>query len=156
MQLVASINSNSKNIILWVAGNGRLKKFRNLADSLGIVENIKFLGAVENIAAYYQTADFMVLPTKYDPFSNSCLEAMSCGCAVLTTTSNGASELLSKECLFRETDQEDKERIRLILVGRKIPSQEFESNPNFKKLTIEYELSNFLRLLKFVVQDELN
>lgn len=98
----------------------------------------------------------MVIATKYDPFSKSCLEAMSCGCDILTTTTNGASEQLSKKCPSRETYQENKERIRLILVGRKIPSQEFESNPNFKRLTIEYELSNFLRLLKFVVQDELN
>ena len=38
----------------------------------------------------------MILPTKYDAFSNSCLEALSCGCRVITTIQNGASELINE------------------------------------------------------------
>jgi UDP-glucose:(heptosyl)LPS alpha-1,3-glucosyltransferase len=42
-------------------------------------------------------ADLFILPTLYDPFSNSCLEALACGCPVLTTQSNGASECFNEK-----------------------------------------------------------
>jgi UDP-glucose:(heptosyl)LPS alpha-1,3-glucosyltransferase len=34
------------------------------------------------------------LPTIYDPFSNACLEALASGLPVITTRSNGFSEIL--------------------------------------------------------------
>jgi UDP-glucose:(heptosyl)LPS alpha-1,3-glucosyltransferase len=34
------------------------------------------------------------LPTIYDPFSNACLEALACGLPVITTPSNGFSEII--------------------------------------------------------------
>ena len=37
-----------------------------------------------------------MLPTTYDPFSNVCLEALSCGLPVITTEHNGAAELISQ------------------------------------------------------------
>jgi UDP-glucose:(heptosyl)LPS alpha-1,3-glucosyltransferase len=36
----------------------------------------------------------MVLPTLYDPFANVCLEAMACGKPVITTSANGAAEII--------------------------------------------------------------
>src|SRR5262245_16925202 len=42
----------------------------------------------------YAGADLFVLPTLYDPFANTCLEAMACGLPILTTAVNGAAELI--------------------------------------------------------------
>jgi UDP-glucose:(heptosyl)LPS alpha-1,3-glucosyltransferase len=42
----------------------------------------------------YVAADLFVLPTVYDPFSNACLEALSDGVPVITTSSNGFSEII--------------------------------------------------------------
>jgi UDP-glucose:(heptosyl)LPS alpha-1,3-glucosyltransferase len=67
-----------------------------LALKLGITSQVEFLGSVKNIQELYQTCDCMILPTKYDAFSNSCLEALSCGCRVITTIQNGASELINE------------------------------------------------------------
>src|SRR5207249_4050588 len=39
-------------------------------------------------------ADIFILPTIYDPFSNACLEALACGLPVITTRSNGFSEII--------------------------------------------------------------
>ena len=63
-----------------------------------MIRNIKqciFLGSQQNVKKWYQMADLFVLPTAYDPFSNSCLEALACGCPVITTRSNGASECIN-------------------------------------------------------------
>jgi UDP-glucose:(heptosyl)LPS alpha-1,3-glucosyltransferase len=42
----------------------------------------------------YVAADIFILPTIYDPFSNACLEALACGSPVITTRSNGFSEII--------------------------------------------------------------
>lgn len=81
---------------VWVAGRGNQEKYKSLALKLGITTEVEFLGPLENIQELYQTCDYMILPTKYDAFSNSCLEALSCGCRVVTTIQNGASELINE------------------------------------------------------------
>jgi len=43
----------------------------------------------------YAAADVFILPTIYDPFSNACLEALACGLPVITTKSNGFSEIVT-------------------------------------------------------------
>lgn len=42
---------------------------------------------------FYNTADCLVLPTRYDPFANVVLEALACGLPVLTSFQNGAWEI---------------------------------------------------------------
>jgi UDP-glucose:(heptosyl)LPS alpha-1,3-glucosyltransferase len=49
----------------------------------------------------------MVLPTLYDPCANACLEAMSCGIPVVTTTRNGASELLPEAWMALGLDEDE-------------------------------------------------
>jgi UDP-glucose:(heptosyl)LPS alpha-1,3-glucosyltransferase len=58
--------------------------------------NLFFAGASQSVEQYYGAADFFVLPTRYDPCSNACLEAMASGLPVITTASNGASEFITE------------------------------------------------------------
>ena len=53
-----------------------------------------FTGAVAGADDLFLGADAFVFPTVYEPFSNACLEAMAAGLPVVTTTGNGASEVL--------------------------------------------------------------
>lgn len=55
--------------------------------------NVRFLGPQREPERLLQAADVMVLPTRYDPFANTCLEAMACGLPTLTTPFNGAAEV---------------------------------------------------------------
>lgn len=72
---------------LLVAGRGPADFYRS--------PRVRFLGPVLDIAALFSASDIMTLPTWYDPFSNACLEALSAGLPVLTTTANGFSEILT-------------------------------------------------------------
>jgi len=56
--------------------------------------NVVFLGPIDEMSQAYLAADVFVLPTIYDPFSNACLEALSFGLPVITTTANGFSEIM--------------------------------------------------------------
>ena len=79
---------------LAVAGAGDSAPFRRLATELGVSERVHFLGPRSDVEALYAAADLFVLPTRYDAFSNACLEAMASGLPVATTRTNGASELI--------------------------------------------------------------
>jgi UDP-glucose:(heptosyl)LPS alpha-1,3-glucosyltransferase len=58
---------------------------------------VRFLGEVADLAHVYAAADIFILPTIYDPFSNACLEALACGLPVITTRSNGFSEIMEDD-----------------------------------------------------------
>ena len=79
---------------LLVAGKGKPKEWDKIILRFGQKGNISFLGVIESLTPYYQLADFMILPTEYDPFSNACLEALACHCPVITTIHNGAREII--------------------------------------------------------------
>jgi tRNA A-37 threonylcarbamoyl transferase component Bud32 len=79
---------------LIVVGKGRPARFLRLAQRLGIDRRVIFTGSSPDIESYYAMADALVLPTRFDPFANVCLEAMACGLPVVTSRINGASELI--------------------------------------------------------------
>jgi UDP-glucose:(heptosyl)LPS alpha-1,3-glucosyltransferase len=98
------LRSSGTKASLWVAGKGDPEAYRKKIDSLGLSNEVVFLGQIPDVSRWYQIADLMILPTSYDPFSNSCLEALACGCLVLTTSSNGAAEVITSESGFIATD----------------------------------------------------
>jgi UDP-glucose:(heptosyl)LPS alpha-1,3-glucosyltransferase len=79
---------------LVVIGKGENRYVRGAIKRAGLEDFIIFKGLVNNVAHYYQAADVMILLTRYDPFSNACLEALACGCPVITTRNNGVAEVM--------------------------------------------------------------
>lgn len=82
--------------LLRVIGRDDPSPYRARAERLGLSRQITFEGPSQDIHAAYQTADLFVFPTLYDPFANVCLEALACGSPVLTTTTNGSSEIITE------------------------------------------------------------
>src|SRR5207249_437258 len=79
---------------LLVAGRGNTKLYKTKRLRFWREEPVQFLGEVEHMRRIYAAADIFILPTIYDPFSNACLEALACGLPVITTRSNGFSEII--------------------------------------------------------------
>ena len=65
------------------------------AATLGLADRARFLGGRRDPEVCFAASDLYVLPTRYDPFANSTLEALASGLPVLTTSGNGASELIT-------------------------------------------------------------
>ena len=82
------------NVRLVVIGKGRLAPYQRLTYKVAVSDAVHFEGLRADVEHCYAGADLFVLPTLYDPFANTCLEAMACGLPVLTTAVNGATELM--------------------------------------------------------------
>jgi UDP-glucose:(heptosyl)LPS alpha-1,3-glucosyltransferase len=95
---------------LWVVGKGRMGRYQALAQQLGVSGGVRFWGPQAKMAPFYQAADLLALPTLYDPCSNVVLEALGCGCPVITTAANGAAEFImpgeNGEVLSQPDDRE--------------------------------------------------
>jgi UDP-glucose:(heptosyl)LPS alpha-1,3-glucosyltransferase len=84
----------NRKLHLLVAGRGnqigyKIKRLRFWRE-----EPVQFVGEIPEMVGLYAAADMFILPTIYDPFSNACLEALACGLPVITTRSNGFSEII--------------------------------------------------------------
>ena len=107
-----------KNMKLVIAGRGKKDRYVSLARERGISPDAMiFAGQIKDIEKYYGMSDIFVLPTKYEPFANVCLEAMACGIPVITTKTNGAAELITPgENGFILGDWRDSRRLAEIIL----------------------------------------
>jgi UDP-glucose:(heptosyl)LPS alpha-1,3-glucosyltransferase len=83
-----------RDVKLMVIGKRGRKRYLSMIKKLGIEDKVILWSAGPKIEKLYAIADIFVLPTIYDPFSNATLEAMAAGLPVITTSNNGASELI--------------------------------------------------------------
>jgi len=78
---------------LVVAGfDSARARYEARAKELGL--GAVFVGGTLAPEALYAAADLYVLPTRYDPFANSTLEALASGLPVVTSSTNGGAELI--------------------------------------------------------------
>jgi len=83
---------------LAVVGPGRDKKYsaslRALAADLGIADEVVFVGGVplEHTVDFYRAADVFVYPSLNETFGLPILEAMACGCPVVTSNTSAMPE----------------------------------------------------------------
>ncbi len=80
---------------MLVLGRDKSLYCRNLVRRLGLENAVAFVGSVSPPDPCFAAADFLMLPTFYDPFANVTLEALAAGLPILTTRQNGGSEVLT-------------------------------------------------------------
>ena len=77
---------------LVLIGDGRERDaLQDLAASLGIERDVVFLGRIENPFAAMARADLFVLSSVWEGLPNVLVEAMACGCAVVSTDAPGGA-----------------------------------------------------------------
>jgi UDP-glucose:(heptosyl)LPS alpha-1,3-glucosyltransferase len=87
---------SGRKIHLLVCGGGDSGPYIRLANRLGLRDEVHFLGFYPDIRETSWSSDFFVQPTYYDPCSLVVLEALACGLPVITTSQNGAGELMAE------------------------------------------------------------
>jgi glycosyltransferase involved in cell wall biosynthesis len=88
-----------RDVELVVVGKGGLARGpRDLARRFGVVDAIRFEGAVDSLrlVELYAEADLAVVPSLYEGFSLPAIEAMSCGVPLVTTTGGALPEVVGR------------------------------------------------------------
>jgi glycosyltransferase involved in cell wall biosynthesis len=87
-----------RNIRLVILGEGSERKsLEALIEELGVVDDVQLLGFQKNPYTYMSRAAVFVLSSIYEGFPNVLLEALACGCPIISTDCpNGPAELLDR------------------------------------------------------------
>lgn len=77
-------------IKLRIAGDGpQLEELKQLAQGL---ENVEFVGQINDVSKFLQTSDVVVIPSHWEPWGNVCLEAKAAGKPVIAFDIDGLTE----------------------------------------------------------------
>lgn len=94
-------------VCLWVVGGnlnekelpGELNRLEKIRKLLKLKSSVKFVGKKERtkLPYYYNSAEIVLMPSQYESFGITALEAMACSVPVIITDVAGVSGLLDKE-----------------------------------------------------------
>jgi D-inositol-3-phosphate glycosyltransferase len=96
-------------VCLWIVGGNsgeqqhnwseELKKLEEIRKILQIATAVKFVGRKHQseLPDYYNAAKIAVMPSHYESFGITALEAMACGVPLITTDVTGISDLFDKK-----------------------------------------------------------
>jgi N-acetyl-alpha-D-glucosaminyl L-malate synthase BshA len=66
----------------------------SMARDLGLADRVRFLGQQERVERIFQIADLYLIPSEFESFGLSALEAMACGVPVIGARGGGLPELV--------------------------------------------------------------
>lgn len=99
-RLQLAVGANSE------ADRQRVETWRALAGELGVAEHVKWLGYVaeDDMPTYYRAAPVFALPSRYEPFGMTAVEAMACGTPCVVTVHGGLEEMFDfgSQALFAD------------------------------------------------------
>lgn len=83
---------------LILLGDGELlEQTKQLANNLGILDSVRFLGSQSNVYPYLQQADIFLLPSKYEGMPMTIIEAMGTGLPIVATAVGGVPDMITHE-----------------------------------------------------------
>lgn len=92
IQSLAESREKDSKIKLWVLGEGKeLDNYKRLARILEIEDDVHFVGRQCNPFLWMKHADLFILSSRYEGLPNVLLEALACGCKVVTTDHPGGT-----------------------------------------------------------------
>lgn len=116
LHAISLICKNHSNIHCYFAGDAdsahkeAFSALKKQAVDLGLSQHVTFLGNIEDIPALLSTLDVFVLPSRYEGFGISLIEAMAMGLPCIASRLDGPAEVLQNGkygTLFNPGDSQD-------------------------------------------------
>ena len=95
LKAMATIPEAAKRFCVVCVGSGDDQWLPSIARSYGLESMLKLPGHTDPLQAL-QASDFFVLPSKWEGFAMSCIEAMACGLPVIRTDTGGAVDQIEE------------------------------------------------------------
>jgi L-malate glycosyltransferase len=140
VRIFAEARKRVDGVLLMVGEGPSLREARELSESLGVQDHVRFLGKQLDVGAILSCADILLFPSEEESFGLAPLEAMACEIPVVATSSGGIPEVVRHgECgyLSRVGDVKSMAayaaelglsrelRVRMGKAGRKIAEERF-------------------------------
>ena len=95
---IAALAASGTDAELWVIGHDRRPgAYASAAERAGVrAPRFRMIGPVNDPLPYYAAADALILPSVYDPFPSTVIEALACGLPVVTSTGCGARDAVAR------------------------------------------------------------
>lgn len=88
------------------ADTRKVQKWQALAGELGVADHVTWMGHVadDDMVAHYRAAPVFALPSRYEPFGMTAVEAMACGTPCVVTVHGGLEEMFDfgSQALFAD------------------------------------------------------
>ncbi len=97
LHALALLRARGLTPILHLAGGGKpahRKPLEQLANTLGLSEQVRFLGVIPNVPALLMQSQIAVLSTHYEGMPLALIEGMAAGCAVVASDVPGVREII--------------------------------------------------------------
>ncbi len=93
VEVFARIKKEVPSKLLMIGDGPDRQDAEDLARSLGLYHDIRFLGKQEQISEILSIADLFILPSQTESFGLSALEAMACSVPLISSNSGGLPEI---------------------------------------------------------------
>jgi L-malate glycosyltransferase len=93
IKIFAKVKQQIPSKLLMIGDGPDRLNVEELARSMGVYDDIRFLGKQEQISEILSIADLFLLPSETESFGLSALEAMACNVPVISTNAGGLPEI---------------------------------------------------------------
>lgn len=125
-----------------------LKSYEFLVKKMGLEKKVTFYGPQKNIIPFYQKADCLCIPSIYDPAANVTMEALCMGLFVVSSTTNGAFEILTEKTGSIIEDLKDPQSVKQSLIEAlkhlKTKNQAISIRNSVKELDFSIQLDKII------------
>lgn len=97
VRLASVVLQRRRDVVFLVVGSGNVAyeaSLKELACSLGVADQVKFVGFINNMAAIWASIDILVHTTDREPFGRVFIEAMAAGKPIVAIDNGGAAEIV--------------------------------------------------------------
>lgn len=113
LEIIKKLKENRNDFEFLIAGDGNLlEKMKSKANSMGLKENIKFIGNVSETAPVYSASDLTINCSIKEGLALTSYESLSMGVPVISSDVGGQKELINDEVGIIVPLHQDEEDIR--------------------------------------------
>jgi len=133
----------------YICGKGNTYKLEALAETLGVCNQVHFLGYRNDIIELCKTADLFVFPSLQEGLPVALMEAMACRCPVCASRIRGNTDLIDiEENLFDPNDVDGLADI----IARYMNGNYMYLEHNHSMLA-EFDISNVKEKMKYIYRE---